>query len=99
MTDQETDTINRLSKAFYTSDIAKQFNKVSIDKKFTDLSAAQQTVVASVGFQYGSLNRTPNFLSAAAEGRWTDVVKELNNFGDDFGTRRETEALYLSDRM
>jgi hypothetical protein len=99
MTDQETDTINRLSKAFYTSDIAKQFNKVSIDKKFTDLSAAQQTVVASVGFQYGSLNRTPKFLSAAAEGRWTDVVKELNNFGDDFGTRRETEALYLSDRM
>jgi len=99
MTDQETDTINRLSKAFYTSDIAKQYNRAANGSKFTDLTAAQQTVIASVGFQYGSLSRTPNFLSAAVEGRWSDVVKELNNFGDDFKTRRETEALYLSDRM
>lgn len=99
MTDQETDTINRLSKAFYTSDIAKQYNKAANGNKFTDLTAAQQTVIASVGFQYGSLSRTPNFLSAAVEGRWSDVVKELNNFGDDFKTRRETEAIYLKERQ
>jgi len=94
-----TNEINRLSKAFYATDIAKQYNKASNGKNFKDLTDAQQTVVMSVGYQYGSLSRTPKFLQAVVEDRWEDVIKELNNFGDDFKTRRETEAIYLKERM
>lgn len=99
LNEQETDTINRLSKSFYANDIARQYNKMSNGGNFRELTGAQQTIIMSVGFQYGSLNRTPNFMAAATEGRWTDVVKELNNFGDKFGTRRETEAMYLEERL
>jgi len=95
----DTDEINRLSKVFYANDIAKQYNKASNGRDFKDLSAAQQTIVMSVGYQYGSLSRTPKFLQAVVEDRWQDVTKELNNFGDDFKTRRETEASYLAERM
>lgn len=95
----DTDEINRLSKVFYANDIAKQYNNASNGRDFKDLSAAQQTVVMSVGYQYGSLSRTPKFLQAVVEDRWQDVTKELNNFGDDFKTRRETEASYLAERM
>jgi len=95
----DTNEINKLSKAFYATDIAKQYNKASNGKDFKDLTDAQQTVVMSVGYQYGSLSRTPKFLQAVVEDRWSDVVKELNNFGDNFKTRRETEAIYLQERM
>ena len=99
LNDVYTNEINRLSKAFYANDIAKQYNKASNGKNFKDLTDAQQTVVMSVGYQYGSLSRTPKFLQAVVEDRWEDVIKELNNFGDDFKTRRETEAIYLKERM
>ena len=91
---EELNRLNKASKAFYIADIANQCNKIS-DSKFTDLDPIQQTVLFSVGYQYGSLSRTPKFLKAAAEGRWQDVHKELMNFGDDFKSRRQREARYL----
>lgn len=97
--DVDTDKINYLSKIYYANDISKQYFKASQEKDFKQLEAPKQTVVASVGFQYGSLNRTPKFLGAVVEDRWKDVIKELRNFGDDFNTRRNIEADYLEERL
>ena len=91
--------INELSKMFYTNDIAKQFNLKSKDKKFKELTASQQTIIASVGYQYGSLSRVPTFFGHVTEGNWTETINELNNFKDKFPTRRETEATYLKERQ
>jgi GH24 family phage-related lysozyme (muramidase) len=91
----ELNELNTLSKSYYINSIARQYENASNGKKFVDLDPAQQTVLFSVGYQYGSLNRTPKFLKAAAEDRWQDVHKELMNFGDDFKSRRQREAGYL----
>lgn len=62
-------------------------------KRFDDLSDGIQTVICSVGFQYGNLaGRTPNFWRACTEQRWRDVLNELRNFGDRYPTRRNKEA-------
>ena len=96
ITDQnELNELNTLAKSYYINSIARQYENASNGKKFVDLDPIQQTVLFSVGYQYGSLNRTPKFLKAAAEDRWQDVHKELMNFGDNFKSRRQREAGYL----
>ena len=56
---------------------------------FNDLTSAQQTIIASVGFQYGNFDRTPKFWSAIVAGDWETVEKELRNFGDNYSKRRK----------
>ena len=88
--------INRLSKKHYTEDIKNQYEE-STGKKFWKLSPEQQTVIMSVGYQYGNLKtRTPKFWKGVISDDWDSVVNELRDFGDDYGTRRGKEADLLS---
>ncbi len=68
---------------------------------FFRLPGAAQTVLASVGIQYGPALQvaTPTFFTAMKEGRWQDAVNELRNFGDDYPTRRNLEADVLQDAI
>ena len=60
------------------------------------LTDRQQTVVASVAYQYGDLpSRTPNFWWQVTTGDWDAAIDNLRNFGDNFNTRRNKEADYL----
>ena len=72
-----------------------QYNSRDTKETFTNLTKGQQTVIASVGFQYGSFSRTPTFIKHAVNGDWKLMEKELRNFNDDFHTRRLKEADYL----
>ena len=65
--------------------------------RFAQLSNAQQTVLASVAFQYGPhlSNAAPRFWRAAIAQDWTEVIAELRDFGDDYPRRRNKEADYL----
>lgn len=64
---------------------------------FETLSDEAQTVLCSVGFQYGDLaSRTPRFWRACTEQRWNDALAELRNFGDAYPTRRNKEADLLA---
>ena len=93
---EETSRLNKLSKKHYTEDIKNQYEE-GTGKKFWKLSPEQQTIVMSVGYQYGNLKtRTPNFWKGVINDDWDGVVNELNNFGDEHDTRREEEAKYLS---
>ena len=93
---EETSRLNKLSKKHYTEDIKNQYEE-GTGKKFWKLSPEQQTIVMSVGYQYGNLKtRTPNFWKGVINDDWDGVVNELNNFGDEHDTRREEEAEYLS---
>lgn len=63
---------------------------------FHELTDKQQTVIASVSFQYGHLpSRTPNFWRQVTNDDWGAAIKNLRNFGDRYPTRRNTEANYL----
>ena len=70
------------------------------NKSWNSLSANQQTVVTSVGFQYGDMEkRTPNFWEGVVNGNWNGVYNELMDFGDKHDTRRETEAKLLISKI
>lgn len=73
---------------------AKAAGKTDID--FDSLSEPMQTVLASVGFQYGNLPaKTPKFWGFALNNDVDGVISELRNFGDKYPTRRNKEADYL----
>ena len=98
-------TINRLSKKHYTADIMDQYERAT-GKEFWKLTPEQQTIIMSVGYQYGSFKNTDTlkdrpvkFWKKVREDDWTGVVNELNHFGDKHGPRRETEAKYLLDSL
>ena len=63
---------------------------------FDQLKEQQQTVIASVAFQYGNLaRRCPNFWRAATQQNWQQMAIELRDFGDRYHSRRNREANYL----
>lgn len=98
ITPDEAKEIDKLGKAQSLNSLQKEWNKYANKtggKKFEELTSAQQTVAASVAFQYGSLSRTPRFRDAMQTGNWTGAINELKNFGDPYKSRRKSEALYL----
>ena len=92
---REVEIIDVCSKKYYAHNIMKQFDSVTQTLLFENLNKGQQTVITSVGFQYGSFKRTPTFWRHATNGHWKNVVSELRDFGDAFNTRRNLEADYL----
>ena len=93
---EETSRLNKLSKKHYTEDIKNQYEE-GTGKKFWKLSPEQQTIVMSVGYQYGNLKtKTPSFWKGVINDDWDSVVNELRDFKDDYGTRRNKEADLLS---
>ena len=81
-------------KASYFSKIEREYNDAS-DYTFSFLPSEVQTVILSVGFQYGSLKRVPKFKEYAIKGMWKSLANELENFGDAYPKRRCREAAYL----
>jgi hypothetical protein len=80
----------------FVGKLAPKFNDDS-QTAFDALKPAQQTVIASVAYQYGvNLDTaTPNFWRQVTTGDWTGAIRNLRNFGDAYGTRRNKEADYL----
>jgi len=92
---REVEIIDVCSKKYYAHNIMKQFNAVTKTLLFENLNQGQQTIITSVGFQYGSFKRTPSFWRFATNGNWKAVAEELRDFGDAFSSRRNMEADYL----
>ena len=106
ITTEEANLIDRQSKIWYANKIAEKYFEVSNGKNFKDLSEAQQTVIASVGFNHGvSFTRKDgsqmDFIKQAAEGDWTAMIANLRNFGDNpiLKPRRLDEADYLEKSL
>lgn len=96
LSDENTAILDKASKGFELNRIKTAYEKDS-SKQWSDLSSSQQTVLYSVGQQYGNLAaRTPKFWKSYINNDWEAVIKELNNFGDAYPTRRRKEADYLN---
>ena len=90
--------IDKAVKADHVSSLEKKYNSaLGNKKKFSSLPARAQTVIASVSFQYGVnlASAAPKFWKAVTAQNWTETVKILKNFGDEYSTRRKKEAVYL----
>lgn len=60
---------------------------------WSELSSECKTIIASVSFQYGSLeSKCPNFWRQVTTGDWEGALSNLRNFGDRYPTRRNKEA-------
>ena len=97
LSDSEVESLDKASKNYYANLLINKYEKDS-GKSFNDLTSAQQTIIASVGFQYGNFDRTPKFWSAVVNGDWETVERELRNFGDNYSKRRNTEADLLGKK-
>ena len=97
ITQQEADTINAFAKEQELGRLIPKFDAAS-PIPFSQLTPRQQTVVASVAFQYGGnlADRTPNFWRQVTSGDWAGALSNLRNFGDDYSSRRNREADYLA---
>jgi hypothetical protein len=66
------------------------------DVSFATIASQWQTVIASLEFQYGSLqNKCPAFWGCVTRQNWQEAIAELRDFGDSYPTRRNKEADYV----
>jgi len=99
ITNEEAENLNTEVKNKYAKKLINWYNKQNPSKPFETLPSAVQTVVASLHFHYGSINRTPRFKKSLLDTNWEMMYNELMNFGDDYTTRRQTEAKYLKQKF
>lgn len=98
VTDEEADQITALCDKEADKMLNHHWNNSVAELPLNQLSDEQQTVLASVAYQYGDLaKRTPKFWGHATEGNWPCVISELRYFRDAFPTRRNREADVLEN--
>ena len=99
ITKDEAHEINAFIQAVALKKLAKNWKKAT-STRFDSLSPEQQTVVASVAFQYGTLRtETPNFWRQVTTGDWFGALNNLRDFGDRYDTRRNKEADLLESYL
>ena len=87
--------INEFAKSEAITNLRTEWENTT-GTSFDDLSKEKATVLASVAFQYGNLEKaTPNFWKQTTSGDWEGAYNNLLNFGDRYETRRKDEANYL----
>jgi len=100
ITEEECVEINKISHSNSERNIRCEWGLKSRYCHFCDLSVEQQTVIASLSFQYGSLLKsTPIFWEQVTNGCWVLAIANLRNFGDNYPTRRNKEADYLEGKL
>ncbi len=93
ITEKEAQKITALCDKKADARLKHRWNNSAADIPFSKLSDEQQTVLASVAYQYGNLeSETPKFWGHATNGDWAAGIGELRDFGDAFSTRRNKEA-------
>lgn len=95
ITKSEAELIYKAAKKEALESLVKRYDDV-IDVKFSDLTREQQTVIASVSFQYGT--GAPTFWMHATKQDWGKVLETLRDFQDRYPTRRTKEANYLEGK-
>ena len=100
LTDDQVTEIDKASHSWYANQVKKAYENGDHQTAWDDLTEAQRTVIASVGFQHGtSFKRKDgtemNYIKQARANDWEALLANLRNFGDDFNTRRNKEADFL----
>ncbi|MDY4323790.1 pesticin C-terminus-like muramidase [Pectobacterium brasiliense] len=77
-------------------DVGKAFDAESVGLKFNELPTNTRTAIADLAFQYGNLKiKTPKSWGYITRNEWDLFLNELNDFGDDYKTRRKREAALI----
>ncbi len=90
----EVNTLNQIIFDKLSSELREDYNRAG--GAWDTLTDEQQTCIMSVAFQYGVLAaKTPKFWKDVVTHDWDSAIAELENFGDDYGSRRIQEANLL----
>ncbi|WP_298776052.1 pesticin C-terminus-like muramidase [uncultured Shewanella sp.] len=85
------------NKVQATERLMTKYNSDS-NVKFNCIPYQEQTIIASVEYQYGSSKiKTPNFWRQVTNQDWKSAHTNLMNFRDDYRSRRELEAEMLKE--
>ncbi|WP_232483948.1 pesticin C-terminus-like muramidase, partial [Dickeya dianthicola] len=77
-----------------------EFDNESKGVKFSQLSANTRTMILDLAHQYGNLkSKTPKAWGFIINQQWGELVRELNNFHDEYPTRRKREATLIEDDL
>lgn len=73
------------------------FNASNATVDFAQLPQGVQTAIADLAYQYGPNleERTPYLWNCITDNQWQSAVDELNDFGDNYDTRRQAEAALI----
>jgi len=97
----QAEEIDKVVKSTHITSLASKYNAAikNGDTKFNDLPPEVQTVIASVSFQYGTglQRRAPKFWKAATSQDWEKTKEVLDDFGDDYKSRRKLESDLLNN--
>ena len=97
ITKEEADVVNAYAANRSVLRLKDRYENTT-GESFDSLTPRQQTVMASVNFQYGTLEtKTPNFWKQVTTGDWDSAERNLRDFGDKYSSRRNKEADYLTD--
>jgi len=92
VSDDQANIINEFSKSEATSNLSQKW-KEKTGQDFSELPKNKATVIASVAFQYGDLaTKAPNFWGQVTSDDWEGATKNLRDFKDSYGSRRNLEA-------
>ncbi|MGF1727937.1 pesticin C-terminus-like muramidase [Photobacterium nomapromontoriensis] len=96
---EEAEKIYTTTKKLATSQLIDRYgSKSSI--KFKCLPKQAQTVIASVAYQYGNLERrTKGFWKQSITQNWADMYENLMDFQDVYPTRRYKEAKLIKELL
>ena len=77
-----------------STNMEKRVDAVAGAGKFRSIPYNTRTAIIDLSFQYGEnlAGSVPKTWGMITSGNWKGVVQELNNFGDDYPTRRKSEA-------
>jgi len=96
ITKADADKIDKTVKSLDLVKIKTNYNAaVGAGKtKFDSLFSEAQTVISSVGFQYGPgfKSKAPTFWKHITTQDWEKAIAELRKFGNNYPTRRKLEA-------
>jgi hypothetical protein len=97
LTLDQRDHLNAVVQAEHTAALTRQYNRdagsVLTTGGWNGLSDAEQTVIASVAWQYGEpWVHCPRFWGRAVAQDWRGAIAELRAFGDLYPSRRHAEA-------
>lgn len=104
ITTEQSTQVNQVVKAKVVSKLITRYDLAVASKRsgmpwlrgFAQLPREAQTVIASVEFQYGSIQSgAPNFWAQVTDQDWSAAYDNLKSFGDAYKTRRGKEAAYL----
>jgi len=98
ITEDEARALDEAVKREMLGSLISRFDAASA-VPFEELEPQQQTIVASVAFQYGTGLHvaTPNFWRQVTTGDWRAALANLRRFGDNYPTRRNTEGDLLAE--